>query len=269
MITVLGARGFIGSHLVAALQAAQTPCFAPERDDPAIFQQPLGHVIYCIGLTADFRSRPFATVRAHVEVLNRLLEHGNFASLTYLSSTRVYARAETACEDQQIPVLPSDPSDLYNISKLMGESLCLGSGVDRARVVRLSNVLGRDFQSDNLVMALIREGVGNGVLRMNSAADSSKDFVLIDDVVAMLPKIACFGRQRCYNLGTGRNLSFAEIAAAVAGAVGCDVEWRADAPCHRFPTLSMARLADEMGFVAGDVLAAIPQLVEDYRRSLA
>jgi len=34
----------------------------PFRIDP-------GHVIYCIGLTADFRQKPFETIEAHVSKL--------------------------------------------------------------------------------------------------------------------------------------------------------------------------------------------------------
>ena len=43
-----------------------------------------------------------------------------------LSSTRVYARSENTDElVQPLPCLSSDPSDLYNLSKLMGEALVL------------------------------------------------------------------------------------------------------------------------------------------------
>ena len=38
---------------------------------------------------------PFDTIRAHVSVLSEVLEHAEFESLLYLSSTRVYGRSRT------------------------------------------------------------------------------------------------------------------------------------------------------------------------------
>jgi len=84
--TVLGAGGFIGSHLLAHLRQAGHDCFAPARGDATLFAEELGHVIYCIGLTADFRSRPFDTVRAHVCLLADVLEKApfRFVALSFL-----------------------------------------------------------------------------------------------------------------------------------------------------------------------------------------
>ncbi len=54
----------------------------------------LGHAFYCIGLTADFRSRPFETIEAHCGLLKEVLSGSRFSSFVYLSSTRVYARGK-------------------------------------------------------------------------------------------------------------------------------------------------------------------------------
>src|SRR5687768_14738265 len=89
MITVLGSQGFVGRHVVQELEQRGLPYFAPPREAP-LSGTPLGDVIYCIGLTADFRSRPFETVEAHVVKLRDVLEGCDLDSLLYLSSTRVY-----------------------------------------------------------------------------------------------------------------------------------------------------------------------------------
>jgi len=65
-VTVLGGSGFIGSHVARHLRRLGVACDTPARDDESIFSRPLGHVIYAIGLTADFRARPLETVEAHV-----------------------------------------------------------------------------------------------------------------------------------------------------------------------------------------------------------
>src|SRR5688572_20741048 len=120
-ITVLGASGFIGGHLVTKLRESGCDVFTPEREADLSGKR-LGHVVYCIGLTADFRSRPLDTVTAHVCRLVEVMRDCDFESLLYLSSTRLYkGDSKIAQEDDPFQVAPLDPDDLYNVSKLMGE----------------------------------------------------------------------------------------------------------------------------------------------------
>src|SRR5437764_55398 len=128
MITVLGASGFIGSHLVKRLGELEIECFAPRRDEK-LSTKNLGDIIYCIGLTADFRSRPFDTVNAHVCKLLEVLRDSTFDSLLYVSSTRLYGtHLQTAREEDSLQFAPLDPTDIFSLSKAMGESLSFASG---------------------------------------------------------------------------------------------------------------------------------------------
>ena len=88
--TVLGATGFIGNHLAAALRRTGATCFTPARGDDAVFKKPLGRVFYCIGYTADFAKDPSATVEAHAALLGRILSEAQFDKLIYMSSVRLY-----------------------------------------------------------------------------------------------------------------------------------------------------------------------------------
>lgn len=259
--TVLGGGGFIGSRLVASLRAAGQDCFAPGRDDPAVFTRPLGHVIYCVGLTADFRQRPFETVEAHVGLLSRVLERARFDSLLYLSSTRVYAGAEAGCEEADLRVQPQAPGDLYNLSKLMGESLCLSAGRPGARVARLSNVYGADFGSSNFLAAVIGEAVESGRVRLGQSLASAKDYVSVEDVVALLPRLAVAGRSPIYNVAGGSDVTHGALLARISQLTGCTVEVAPDAPTVRFPSLSIARAAREFDFRPRALLDDIAALV--------
>ncbi len=71
--TVLGSKGFIGGHMLSALQKTGAECYAPLRDDLDVFTKQLGTVFYCIGLTNDYKDRPHDTVEAHASLLNRIL----------------------------------------------------------------------------------------------------------------------------------------------------------------------------------------------------
>src|SRR5258708_21086042 len=155
MITVLGAIGFIGSHLVSKLREKSIQTFVQTRNE-ALNTRELGIVFYCIGLTADFRLRPFDTVEAHIGKLTSLLQTCRYESLVYLSSTRVYqSLSDLATEDKTIFVNTQNNNDLYNISKLMGESIALAAN-SRNKVIRLSNVYGHDLNSKNFLPSIVR-----------------------------------------------------------------------------------------------------------------
>jgi nucleoside-diphosphate-sugar epimerase len=261
--TVLGATGFIGSHLVRALRDAGHDVCAPAKDDKAIFERPLGHVLYCIGLTADFRSRPFDTVRAHVSVLADVLEKAAFDSLVYLSSTRVYARGASGKESASLAVDVSDPSDLYNLTKLTGESLCRSCNRPNVKVARLSNVIGRDHHSDNFLFALIREAL-SGRIELQSDPDSAKDYILLDDVASLLPRIAAEGKGWLYNVASGTNIAHRDIVDVLVKLTGCEVAVLPGAPHLAFPEIDITRLRGEFGFLPASILKYIPGVVTGF-----
>lgn len=261
MFTVLGASGYIGGSVAARLRKDGVEVFTPQKGDPEIFSRDLGHVIYAIGLTADFRSRPYDTARAHVSVLADVLEKCEFESLTYLSSTRVYGGADSSAAATNFSVDPCNPSDLYNLTKLTGESLCLNGKASQVKVVRLSNVVGvGEGRSENFIDSLIEEAK-TGKLVLRSASESSKDYIHIDDVVEMLTRIAVSGRARIYNLASGKNVSHREWTDKIGSLLPCEIEYQPDAPLQTFPEMDISQLAGEFGFSPRPVLSILPELI--------
>lgn len=242
--TVLGAAGFIGRHLTAHLHAHGHPVATPGRqhalDGPDLGPDP-GHVVYCIGRTADFRHRPFDTVEAHVCRLAALLRAGRFQSLLYLSSTRVYGRAGSGREDQPIATDPADPDALYDISKLAGESLCLSQPHPEIRVARLSNIFGPGMRPDTFLAAIAREAAA-GAVTLATAPASRKDYLAVDDAVDALRRIALRGSQRLYNVAAGRSVDSERLLDALRRLTGCTVSIAAAAPLRRFPPIDTGRL---------------------------
>lgn len=265
MFTVLGATGFIGANLVRWLEAQSMPTRAPSRNED-VTGQPLGHVIYCIGLTADFRERPFDTVRAHVSHLLDILEKAEFDSLLYLSTTRVYAGLSSSAEDSVLRAQPNSADDLYNISKIMGESVSLSSLRRNVRVVRLSNVYGRDFSSHNFLTSVIKEAVENNKVLLRTSPASEKDYVHINDVVALLPRIALSGGHRIYNLASGVNTSNAELMKIIERVTGCAVEVAEDAATLSYPKVSIERIREEFEFYPSLIQEKLADLIGDYQQ---
>ena len=256
LFTVLGARGAIGSRLVDALRVSGHEVLAPGRDDFAGLSQPLGHVIYAIGVTADFRSRAFDTVEAHVCALAPLLRNAQFESFLYLSSTRVYGGQSHGSEDDAVSVNPNDPSDLYNLSKLLGESMCLASGRNGVRVARLSNVVGADDpDSSNFLPSLFRDARA-GHITLRTALASAKDYIHIDDVLDLLPRIALQGQHTLYNVASGEQITHGQWVNHFVASTGCTVQVLANAPVTSFAKVVTSRIQSEFDFVPRPILVA-------------
>jgi nucleoside-diphosphate-sugar epimerase len=266
MVTVLGAGGFIGSHLIRRLRERGANCFAPERDEK-ITGKNLGHVIYSIGLTADFRTRPFETVDAHVCRLSQVLRDCDFHSFLYLSSTRLYKNNTGPAEEHDpIALSSSNRDDLYDISKLIGESLTLSCD-RKTRVARLSNVYGEDFQSKNFLSTILKQAVTQCEVVVRNAPNAEKDYISVHDAVEGLIAIALRGQQNIYNLASGTNVSMQALINRIRELVGCRIAFAPAAPATTFPAISINRMRSEFGFQPSSILGDLEKLLESYREN--
>jgi nucleoside-diphosphate-sugar epimerase len=248
--TVFGSSGFVGSHLVRHLQAQGHDVSAPARGSELQGGQAAGHVIYCIGLTGDFRVKLFETVDAHVSLLNSMLQVWEFESWLYLSSTRFYSGlplGSLATEATALPVLPGTDT-VYDLSKLLGEAICLSQPRSTVRVARLSAVLGVNQTEDTFLDMVIAELRRTGKVVIHEAPDSSKDYITIDSVVDLLERIALGGRERIYNIASGTQVTHAAIAEKLAALTGAKIEFAPNGPRRAFPNFDVSRIKSEFGF---------------------
>jgi nucleoside-diphosphate-sugar epimerase len=261
MITVLGASGYIGSHIVQRLQQAGRELYVPGRHEP-LGDRELGDIIYCIGMTGDFRTKPFDTVEAHVCVLNKILKECSFSSLTYLSSTRVYINSNKDIAEEADPVLvyPLEADDLYSLTKLTGESLCLASGRP-VKVVRLSNVFGKDGGSDTFLADIIKRICDDGTFTLRSSLSSAKDYLFIDDAVNSIVRIAAEGKRKIYNLAYGRNVSNDEIVNELKKYHPFTFNVAENAKEIIFPVISTQNITSEFNFKPAHLLDKITTLL--------
>src|SRR5258705_4853720 len=249
MITVLGASGFVGSAMIDELKRRKLNYYAPSRDEQ-LTGRSLGDVIYCIGLTADFRKRPFDTIEAHVCKLKHVLQECDFTSLTYLSSARIYVHnTGVVNEESPVAIHITDPFDLYNSSKLTGELLAMNCGRENIKIARLSNVYGNDFTSDNFITSIIKDAVQNGRIVLRTTPDSAKDYISLKDVVSLLLKISLEGKSVVYNVASGINTSNADILNVIQQETGCIIEYSPLAKNIIFPPIQINKLKNEFGFV--------------------
>lgn len=266
--TVLGGRGFIGSHMTRHLKARGHDVWVPAREETIEPGTPAGHVIYAIGLTGDFRQHLHETIDAHVTVLGRMMQALRFDSWLYLSSTRVYGglpAGEIATEATPLRIVPNADTT-YDLSKLLGEAMCLAQAQKAVRVVRLSNVFGSGQSEHTFLGALLREARQNGRVIVREAPDSSKDYVAVEAVVSLMERITLEGRERIYNIASGTPCTHAALGRKLSEVTGAPVEFARDAPLRVFPAIDIQRVRSEFGFAPNSVLEYIGSLVSQQEK---
>jgi nucleoside-diphosphate-sugar epimerase len=267
MITVLGASGFIGGHLVAELDRRGLRHSAPGRREP-LHESELGDVVYCAGVTEDFRRRPLDTVAAHAGDLEALLRTADIRSLVYLSSTRLYRPPGVATEGAALELDPTDPDHLYDLSKALGEALGVASGVPTL-VLRLANVYGLDLGSSNFLASILRDAVRDGEVTLRTSLDSTRNYVSVGDVVSTIVALMQREAHGTYNVAGSRAVSHREVADRLCELTGCDIQVADGAPTETAPDVSIDRLRATIDYSPESVLDALPRLVDGYRRALA
>lgn len=255
--TVLGATGFIGHHLAVALRSSGFPVNCPGRAElQSLEKQNLGHVFYTLG-GDNWAEDPFGAIDAYVGHLRRLLERCQFQSLTYISSTRLYLNAAGGREDSTLVVDYKDGSCFHNSLKLAGETLCLASKRADVRVARLSNVIGFAPRGISFIPALIRNAILTGEMNLWITPESAKDYVTIDDVVGILPRISESGQSRLYNVGGGKNITARAIVACIEAFTHAKAKWH-EGETVIYPSISIDRVQKEFQFEPRPALQDLP-----------
>lgn len=261
--TVFGGTGFIGSNLIRHLRREGHEVYAPHRGELVKTKDSLGHVIYAIGLTGDFRKRPYDTVEAHVCLLSNLLRNCVFDSWLYLSSTRIYSQLPLemhASEEAAIPLTPGSDS-IYDLSKLLGESLCLTHPSPTVRVARLSNVYGVGQSKHTFLASVLHELYESGKAQINESPKSCKDYVAIDDVLPLLQAIATCGKRRIYNVASGHLTTHAAVAERLVSLMNAELVFTPDGPMRAFPPINIDLATSEFQYSPARLLDQLDALL--------
>jgi len=265
--TVFGSKGFIGSALTNYLKLQNIECLTPNVRNEVIPKENLGHVVYAVGVS-DFKQKAMKAIDAHVLLLNRILNKTKFESFLYLSSTRVYYNTKSTTENSPLVVNPSDFDNLYNISKIMGEAICNISKQKNVRIVRLSNVVGNNFNSNIFLPSIIQDALKTKKIILQSKLDSEKDYVYIDDALNMMLKISLQGKNSIYNIASGQNIKNNEIVNKLKEITGCKIEVMKNVTSHSFPPISIKRIQKEFNFEPISILNKFEKIVSEYEEKL-
>lgn len=258
--TVRGASGFIGSHVARHLKAKGYEVYTPARGDDLKTKR-LGHIIDATGVVGSAIDRQADMLEAHVTLTQRLLSNTTFESFLYISSTRLYGLVKDA-DASETTLLPFAPSGhaVFDASKLLGECVCLSFDNLSIRVARLSNTYGKGMTSRTFLGFLLSELKEKGAVTIGESPESSKDYISIDDVVKSFENIALTGKERLYNVASGKITTHRQIADKLQnfGAI----TFADKAPTRIFPRIDTSRMFREFGLPCRDLTDDLSSLFQ-------
>jgi GDP-4-dehydro-6-deoxy-D-mannose reductase len=228
-ILVTGATGFLGRHLVAALESQDRAVRRHSSADGDIANcslpmEGVSHVFHLAGKSyvPESWQNPPAFYHTNVMGTVNVLEHcrKNHAVLTLISSY-VYGQPQRLPIAEDHPVAAANP---YSHSKILAE--------DAARfyeqrfgipvlIVRPFNIYGPGQRPPFLIPSIVRQVLDPSaeVVRVQNLRPK-RDYLYVEDAVAFL--VAALGAEAhgVFNMGSGHSASVAEVVQLVNHAAG-------------------------------------------------
>jgi UDP-glucose 4-epimerase len=228
-ILVTGATGFLGGHLVAALEARGYSVRRHSSADGDIADCPLpmegvSHVFHLAAKSyvPDSWQNPRAFYRTNVLGTVNVLEHcrQNEAGLTLISSY-VYGQPQSLPIAEDHPLAAANP---YSHTKILAEDVArfyeqrFGTALV---IVRPFNIYGPGQRGSFLIPSLVRQVLDSSVEAVQvQDLRPRRDYLYVEDAVGLLLAALRAGARGVFNMGSGRSASVAEVAQLVNQAAG-------------------------------------------------
>ncbi|MGH6946947.1 MAG: NAD-dependent 4,6-dehydratase LegB [Kiloniellales bacterium] len=284
-VLVTGADGFIGSHLTEALVRAGCDLRALvyynsfnswgwlERCDPSLkggfevvagdLRDPHGvrsavkgcdlvlHLAALIAIPYSYRSPDSyvdTNIKGTLNVLQAARDLG-VARVVHTSTSEVYGTARYAPIDEEHPLQGQSP---YSASKIGADQIAISfhrSFDLPVTIVRPFNTYGPRQSARAVIPTIITQiAAGERRIKLGNTAPT-RDFTFVSDTVAgMLALAACDAAVgEVVNLGSGFEISIGDTAAAIAEALGKEIEIETEAARVRPPGSEVERLFADIG----------------------
>jgi NAD dependent epimerase/dehydratase len=303
---VTGAGGFIGSHLAEALVRAGASVRAfvrytsrgdhgwLEAADPKVVheleifrgdlanpeavagavegQDVVLHLGALIPIPYSYR-HPREFVTANVEGTLNVLEATRRADVdrvVHTSTSEVYGTAQRVPIDEDHPLHPQSP---YAATKVGADQIALSyerSFDTPVVIVRPFNTYGPRQSARAVIPTIITQALSRETIDLG-ATDTKRDFLYVGDTVGGIMRAALADgiEGEVVNLGTGVEVSIAEVVQRVLGLLGREVPVEFDDARTRPPASEVERLVADVT-KAGQRLAWHPEvdLDEGLRRTI-
>lgn len=250
---VLGSKGFLGRHLLAALPCAAgadlPECDVRETDRECGYTRTaychvgnakaengvgaVWHLAALNGSTAGFYEQPWEVldtqVRGTLNVIDACVEE-NIQTLVLFSSSEAYQVPPVIPTPENVPLSVPDltnPRYSYGGGKIAAELLAWWSPIPRVVIVRPHNVFGPGQRSGHVIPDMIERAAKTpdaGTFDINGSA--TRSFIYIDDFTDAMMTIwehtqKQEGRVReIYHVGTEEQTSTVALAGQISDLMG-------------------------------------------------
>jgi UDP-glucose 4-epimerase len=243
-VLVTGGAGFIGRHVVRALQAGGHEVGVVDRvpsaddgvrqvvgdlEDPSVRDAALGDgtdvVVHLAAETSVLGSveRPELVHRVNVDVTAALLElcRERAVPAFVLASTNAVVGAVDGTMTERVPLAPLTP---YGATKAAAEMLLAGyAGAYglRAPVLRLTNVYGPGMRhKDSFIPRLLRAAAEGGAVEVYGDGRQRRDLVHVADVARAFAAAVVGWPSGPVIIGSGSSHTVLDLVAAATEATG-------------------------------------------------
>lgn len=203
--------------------------------------------------TANFYSRPWATLRHSTLPTLLLLEHYSRLGpefFFYAGSSEAYASTVTVFgwevpTDESVPLGIADPKQVrwsYGGSKLHGEIACFAAQAETGLPVvvgRFHNAYGPDMGIHHVIPDFINRGK-RGVFELHGSTQT-RSFIYVDDAVETVTAVASRAHGEIVNIGSPDEVTILELARLIMEEAG----WNGDIVEHPAPVGSVERRAPD------------------------
>lgn len=289
-ILVTGGNGYLGKHLVSALENEHADVFILDNqlassgnsfncditDRIAVAKavqtiQP--EIIYHLAASLN-RERTFdrfdtITKINHDGTYNLLLalKGISYHNFIFTSTSEIYGSNKPPFTEQQIP----QPASPYSLTKLYAENLISNFSITYQKqftILRLFNFFGNNMPANFFIPQMV-EALKNEAQFKMTEGGQKRDFLFIDDVVQalILSAIDENGTNEIFNVCSGDSVSLKELALEIHNELNsrCDIQFGA-LPYRENEVWDMVgenkKIKDKLGFnVQNDFKKAIRKLV--------
>jgi len=232
-VVLLGAKGFVPSHLIAHMERLGWPYLAlgsttldltlPESSGMlAQLLKPTDTLVFAAALTPE-KGHDTATLIRNlrmVENVGAALKASPCAHVIYFSSDSVYGWDSPTITE----VTPPSPDNLYGIMHLARELAlreCTGKVGIPLCILRCCAIYGYgDTHNAYGPNRFVRAALALGKIELFGLGDDTRDHVYIDDVVRITALIIESRSSGLLNVSSGQSVAFAEVASEVTKAIG-------------------------------------------------
>lgn len=225
-VVVIGARGFVGQAIVAALAAKKIPHLALGAKDIDLTAvgaeaelaerlQPDDAVVMVSALTPD-RGRDIATFMKNLRMMQALcdaLGKQPVAHVVNIGSDAVYPDAASLVDE----ATPTAPNGFHGMMHLARELMLASVAKMPVAYLRPSLLYGAgDTHNGYGPNRYRRTAAAEGKIQLFGNGEEQRDHVYIDDVAELVWRCLAQRSSGTLNVATGKSASFREVADTVA-----------------------------------------------------